>query len=100
MILGRKNIFEMTNKPSKSWQMCSFSEFPFLYEAKYQDWETLKHHISEKGAVWGKIDNWCSFPIVQRYLINMAYAWQPLAKLVLVQKRAKNRQKHYIRAGF
>ena len=89
MILGRKNIFEVTNRPSKSRQICSFSKFPFLYEVKYQYCKTLNHHISEMRRFCGKIDNWCSFPIVQRCLINIAFAWHPLAKLVLVQTGQK-----------
>ena len=52
--------------------------------------QNFKHSYLGNVAVCGKMDNWGSFPIVQRYLINVAYAWHPLAKLVLVQKGQKN----------
>ena len=51
--------------------------------------QNFKHSYLGNVAVCGKMDNWGSFPIVQRYLINVAYAWHPLAKLVLVQKGQK-----------
>ena len=51
--------------------------------------QNFKHSYLGNVAVCGKMDNWGSFPIVQRYLIKVAYAWHPLAKLVLVQKGQK-----------
>ena len=51
--------------------------------------QNFKHSYLGNVAVCGKMDNWGSFPIVQSYLINVAYAWHPLAKLVLVQKGQK-----------
>ena len=51
--------------------------------------QNFKHSYLGNAAVCGKMDNWGSFPIVQRYLIKVAYAWHPLAKLVLVQKGQK-----------